>query len=74
MSAPQKKVQVTIRLTRYEARRLDVIRRHGVPYGARLREAAPAVAQAIVHLANEIEAGRPPGATPPGDGAPSKKT
>jgi len=65
------KVQVTARLSRYEARRLDVIRRHGIPYGGRLRDMASSVALAIVHLANEIEAGRAPGVVTP-EGEPEK--
>ena len=50
----RKDAKLTVRLTPYEWRRLDLIRRHGRPSLAPLRPAAQCAVDAILRLADAL--------------------
>jgi hypothetical protein len=47
--------QLTVRMTDYENRRLEVLRRHRLPAGARPRAAGPCMVEAVLRVASALE-------------------
>ena len=47
--------QLCVRMTDYENRRLEVLRRHQLPPGARPRPAGPCMVEAVLRVASQVE-------------------
>jgi len=53
--AIKRRRQLCVRMTDYENRRLEVLRRHQLPPGARPRPAGPCMVEAVLRVASQVE-------------------